>query len=531
MATPSWIGKRLGGRYLVEELLGRGGMSSVYKGTDPNLRRTVAIKVIHPHLSEDPQFVSRFEEEAAAVAQLKHPNIIQVFDFDNDEDTYYMVLEYIPGDTLQDYLEQIVVNGETIDSGRAREITAKVCDALEYAHQRGMIHRDIKPANIMITDANQVVLMDFGVAKMIGGKQHTATGAVVGTALYVSPEQVRGKDPDRRVDLYALGVTLFEMLSGKPPFEADSAMTTMMMHVNDPIPDIRELNSDVPDDLVAVIEKALQKDRDDRYSSAGDMAKALRAAKLEAPAKAAVGQTTVEPVVEEPEPVDPRGTVIEEPVMPESAPATVSDKAKAPPPTEPPEPQPAGPEPTPAAGGRRGVLAGGAAALIIVGCLVLGGGGYLLYRQFGGGLAAAVEPTPTTAPSETSAPPTATATEAPPTNTPEPTFTPSPSPPPEPYVLIEDISLEGNTYIVTYETFGYTEALPGMHVHFFFDTVPVSAAGVPGAGPWFVWGGPRPFDGYSTNNRPPGATQMCALVANPDHSITPETGNCVDLPE
>jgi serine/threonine-protein kinase len=500
-------------------------MSSVYKGNDPNLRRTVAIKVIHPHLSEDPQFVSRFEEEAAAVAQLKHPNIIQVFDFDNDDNTYYMVLEFVPGETLQEYLERIIAEGKTMDSTRAREIIAKVCDALEFAHHRGMIHRDIKPANIMITDTGQVVLMDFGVAKMIGGKQHTATGAVVGTALYVSPEQVRGKDPDRRVDLYALGVTLFEMLSGRPPFEADSAMTTMMMHVNDPIPEIRELNAEVPDDLVHVVEKALQKERDDRFATAADMAKALRGAKLEAPVKPDMGKTTVEPVVEE---VDQRGTVIEEPVMPTKPPETVRDKAKAPPPVPPGLP-PSGPEEAPQEGGRSGLLAGGAAALVIVGCIAVAGIGYLLYRQFGGGPAAAVEPTPT--PTETAAPPTATATEAPPTDTPEPTFTPSPSPPPEPYVLIGGISLSGTTYVVDYETFGYTEALPGMHIHFFFDTVPVANAGVPGAGPWYVWGGPRPFNGYTTSNKPAGASQLCALVANPNHSITPDTGNCFALPE
>jgi predicted Ser/Thr protein kinase len=521
MAKSELIGKKLSGRYEVTELLGRGGMSSVYAGNDPNLRRKVAIKVIHPHLSEDPQFISRFEEEAAAVAQLKHPNIIQVFDFNHDDETYYMVLEYVPGVTLQEHLEKIVGDGGTMGTAEAREIVAKVCDALEYAHQRGMIHRDIKPANIMITDAGQVILIDFGVAKMIGGKQHTATGAVVGTALYVSPEQVRGKEPDHRVDLYALGVTMFEMLSGKPPFEADSAMTTMMMHVNEPVPDIRELNPDVPDSLKDVIEKALAKERDDRYKSAADMAKALRSANLEAVADQ--GKTTVEPMLAPVPGGDIRGTVIEQPVVKEQGPATVRDVSPPPvPPAGPPAKQPA-------TGGRPGgLIAGGVAGIAVIGCLVLAVAGYFLYTQFGGALGAATEtPAPTDAPEPTA---TVEVIIAEQTDTPEPTLTPSPSPPPEPFVLITDIRLNGSTYLVDYETFGYTEMLPGQHVHFFYDTVPPSQAGSPGSGPWAVWGGPRPFDGYHTGNRPAAASQLCALVANPNHSIIMGTGNCFNLP-
>lgn len=521
MAKSELIGKKLSGRYEVTELLGRGGMSSVYAGNDPNLRRKVAIKVIHPHLSEDPQFISRFEEEAAAVAQLKHPNIIQVFDFNHDDETYYMVLEYVPGVTLQEHLEKIVGDGGTMGTAEAREIVAKVCDALEYAHQRGMIHRDIKPANIMITDAGQVILMDFGVAKMIGGKQHTATGAVVGTALYVSPEQVRGKEPDHRVDLYALGVTMFEMLSGKPPFEADSAMTTMMMHVNEPVPDIRELNPDVPDSLKDVIEKALAKERDDRYKSAADMAKALRSANLEAVADQ--GKTTVEPMLAPVPGGDIRGTVIEQPVVKEQGPATVRDVSPPPvPPAGPPAKQPA-------TGGRPGgLIAGGVAGIAVIGCLVLAVAGYFLYTQFGGALGAATEtPAPTDTPEPTA---TVEVIIAEQTDTPEPTLTPSPSPPPEPFVLITDIRLNGSTYLVDYETFGYTEMLPGQHIHFFYDTVPPSQAGSPGSGPWAVWGGPRPFDGYHTGNRPAAASQLCALVANPNHSIIMGTGNCFNLP-
>ncbi len=322
MSQPSWIGQKLGGRYEIEELVGRGGMSAVYKGTDPNLRRTVAIKLIHPHLSEDSQFVSRFEQEAAAVAQLKHPNVIQVFDFDNDEDTYYMILEFIPGETLHERLKRLGAASQRLSPEEAIEITAGICDALDYAHKRGMIHRDVKPANIMLSMQGQAILMDFGIAKIIGGKEHTATGAVVGTALYMSPEQAKGELPDARVDVYALGVTLYEMLAGRPPFEADSAMTLLMMHVNDPVPDLLEINPNVPSELIELVGKALAKDREERFQTAGDFASALRsidlqkvegkviaATAIEEPSSEDFAPTTIEPI-EQPEaaapPVDPR---------------------------------------------------------------------------------------------------------------------------------------------------------------------------------------------------------------------------------
>ena len=179
MAEPSWIGRKLNNRYEIEALLGAGGMSSVFRANDPNLRRAVAIKLIHPHLSSDPQFVSRFEEEAVSVAQLRHPNIIQVHDFSHDGDTYYMVLEFVPGETLEERMKRLNASGRRLSTKDAVEIIASICDALEYAHKRGMFHRDIKPANIMLNLQGQSILMDFGIAKIVGGKQHTVTGAVV----------------------------------------------------------------------------------------------------------------------------------------------------------------------------------------------------------------------------------------------------------------------------------------------------------------------------------------------------------------
>jgi eukaryotic-like serine/threonine-protein kinase len=240
------------------------------------LKRVVAIKMIHAHLSDQHDFVRRFEEEAAAVAQLRHSNIVQVYDFNHDEGMYYIVLEFVPGETLQDRLKRLNKSGRSIPIEDGLRYMAQVCDAVDYAHERGMIHRDIKPANIMLSVYQTAVLMDFGIAKMMGGQQHTATGAVVGTAMYMSPEQIQGERLDERTDIYSLGVTLFEMIGGRPPFEADSAMTLMMMHINDPIPDIRQLKPDVPEDVVAILNMALAKKRANRYSSAAAMEQDLR---------------------------------------------------------------------------------------------------------------------------------------------------------------------------------------------------------------------------------------------------------------
>ncbi len=302
MSRPNWIGQTLGGRYKIESLLGQGGMSAVYQGTDPNLRRTVAIKLIHGHLTGDPEFVRRFETEAAAVAQLRHPNIIQVYDFNHDDGTYYMVLEYLPGETLHSRLRRLGQSGQALPAPEALAIATSIAEAIDYAHKRGLLHRDIKPANIMLNPSGDAVLMDFGVAKILGGASHTATGAVVGTAQYISPEQVLGQQPTERSDIYSLGVTLFEMIVGRAPFEADSAMTLMLKHVNEPVPNIKDLKPETPAGLVAVVERAMAKYPAQRYQSAGEMAQALRAVQraLEAdaarpteriPTRSAVGPT------------------------------------------------------------------------------------------------------------------------------------------------------------------------------------------------------------------------------------------------
>ncbi len=171
MSRPSLMtGQTLGGRYRIDELLGQGGMSSVYKAYDPNLKRVVAVKMIHSHLASDPKFVSRFEEEAAAVAQLRHPHIVQVFDFNHDEDLYYMVQEFVPGETLQERLRRLHRTGRELPLEQAVAYTRHIAQAAGYAHRRGLIHRDIKPANIMIDVHDQAILMDFGIVKIVGAR-------------------------------------------------------------------------------------------------------------------------------------------------------------------------------------------------------------------------------------------------------------------------------------------------------------------------------------------------------------------------
>ena len=273
---PSWIGRSLNGRYQIESILGRGGMSSVYRAQDPNLRRKVAVKIIHQHLTDNPEFIQRFEQEAALVAQLRHTNIVQVHDFNHDGDVYYMVLEYVAGETLARKLEALNSVGLRLPLADIVRIMATICDAVDYAHQRRMIHRDLKPANVMINLLGEAVLMDFGIAKIMGGQPHTATGAAMGTAAYMSPEQVQGDKADHRADIYSLGIIMYEMLGGETPFHGDSTYQVMLQHVNEPVPDIRLIDTNVPGSLAAILEKALAKDPDDRYQTAAAMADALR---------------------------------------------------------------------------------------------------------------------------------------------------------------------------------------------------------------------------------------------------------------
>ena len=539
MDQPTWIGRSLNGRYKISALLGQGGMSAVYKASDPNLKRVVAIKLIHPHLSTDPDFIYRFKKEAAAVAAFRHPNIVQVYDFNVDGEVYYMVLEYIPGETLQERLKELKSSNQKMPIEQAIKIVIDICNAMGYAHKHGMIHRDIKPANIMLDVHGQAILMDFGIVKILDDETHTVTGAVVGTARYMSPEVIRSEVPDERSDIYSLGVTFFEMLNGNPPFNADSAMSLMMRHLNDPVPDLRNLRPDVPPELVAIINKSLEKDRARRYRSADDMAADLRRvlARLEAGAVAPSLPAAEEAATEidvAPIPLNRTDELSLAEKTPYASPRMVEETVESPAQEHTASVPPASLESRQAesssqrAGFSPALLFGGGGIVLL---LLLLAGWYFLNN----GLAARGEPTPTmtetSPPTETEAAVLIANTEAP-TVTATPTLEPTATNTLPPlYVRINDITInQSNSYVVEYETFGYTEVLPGQHVHFFFDTVPVEEAGSPGPGNWYLYGGPRPFDKYRVSDRPQGATQMCALVANPNHTIIPQTGNCFDLP-
>lgn len=271
-----WEERILGERYQIETLLGRGGMSSVYRAHDANLQRKVAIKMIHPHLTHNPEFVKRFEQEAASVAQLRHNHIVQVYDFRHEAGTYFMVMEFVSGESLAQKLRDLNEASMRLPLHRTLKILNKMAEAAHYAHQEQMIHRDIKPANMMIRDDGEPMLMDFGIAKLVGGQSHTGAGTAMGTAAYMSPEQVRGERSDYRSDIYALGITMFEMVRGETPYEGDSTFQVMLKHVNEPIPNIRSLDASFPQDVADILSRALEKDPNQRFQSAGDMAMALQ---------------------------------------------------------------------------------------------------------------------------------------------------------------------------------------------------------------------------------------------------------------
>jgi serine/threonine-protein kinase len=270
------------GKYRVLEPLGSGGMARVYRAYHPQLDRFVAVKVLRSDLVEDESFLTRFRREAQAVAALRHPNIIQVHDFDVDDDIYFMVMELLDGDTLHTRLNDYRVRNEPMPWGEMVRILLDVLDGLAYAHQEGMVHRDIKPANVLLTRRGQAVLADFGIAQIVGGTRHTVSGALLGTLNYMAPEQGLEGISDVRSDLYSLGVVFYEMMTRRPPFAADTPLAILLKHVNDPLLLPRELNPAIPVPLERIVLRALVKDRNGRFQSALEMAEALKESAAEA---------------------------------------------------------------------------------------------------------------------------------------------------------------------------------------------------------------------------------------------------------
>jgi formylglycine-generating enzyme required for sulfatase activity/predicted Ser/Thr protein kinase len=268
------------GKYKIIEEVGRGGFAAVYKAVDTTLDRTVALKVLAPHLLWDPTFVQRFQREAKVAANLDHPHIVTIYEVSQIEGVYFIAMQFLEGRTVSQILE---AEGPWAVS-RVQGVIEQMASALDYAHARGFVHRDIKPSNVIVANDGRATLTDFGLVKAGEGTKLSTTGVVFGTPEYMSPEQAEGKELDARSDVYSLGVVLFEMLAGQAPFVADTTPAVMYKHVHEP-PPLDELPSDLPQGVVAVVEKALAKKREERYQSAGEMSAALQKALSEAVAE------------------------------------------------------------------------------------------------------------------------------------------------------------------------------------------------------------------------------------------------------
>ena len=263
--------KILNDRYELEQKIGEGGMARVYRGRDLRLNRQVAIKVLHSHYASDTNFLQRFHHEAQAAANLRHPNIVDVYDVGQDADTHYIVMEYVAGSDLKALLmrngalpiEQAVYVGECVANG------------LDAAHRIGMVHRDIKPQNIIVGEQGQVKITDFGIAKSSLSTALTETGVTFGTADYISPEQARGQTATPRSDIYSLGVTLYETLTNRLPFSGDSSIAVAMQHVSADPPPPRMYNPRIPPQLESLVLRALSKEPDGRPTTARDFARQL----------------------------------------------------------------------------------------------------------------------------------------------------------------------------------------------------------------------------------------------------------------
>ena len=291
---PHLKGLRLADRYVLEEQLASGGMGSLWIARDEVLGRQVAVKVLHDHLAEDQALLERFRLEAVAAARLSHPAVVRVFDTGIDEGVCYIVMELVDGETLRD-----LVAGGALPAGEAVSILRGVLQALAHAHREGVIHRDVKPANILVGRDGLVKLADFGIAKAAFARRDvTTTGDMLGTSRYLSPEQVTGDPVDHRSDLYSSGVVLYELLTGRPPFEADSHIATATMRLTkDPAPP-RSLKPGISRQLDAAVMRSLARDPDERFQTADEMSAALDHA------TPVVGRTREERTEEHP-PVEP----------------------------------------------------------------------------------------------------------------------------------------------------------------------------------------------------------------------------------
>lgn len=438
------IGRRVG-PYEIRSIIGRGGMATVYRAYQASLNRDVAIKLLPPFMAQDEHFVARFRQEALAAGALSHPNILRIYDADTYQGQHYIVMDYVTGGTLSDRMQR-----GPMPPDQAADIVAQIADALDHAHRRGVVHRDIKPSNILLDEEGRPLLADFGIAQaMTSGPRLTQTNTSVGTPEYMSPEQSEGLRVDGRSDLYSLGIALYQMLTGRVPFQGNTPVATLYQVVHQPPPPIRMIAPGVPEYLESIVMRALAKNPDARFQTGKEMAQALRQRRIVAPS-----------------PVDPAHA--ETRLIGAPAPLQAPAAQHAPPQgyTAPPsytpyppqggrgqpyvQPAPPVPQPAPAPVPRKRSSTGLIIALVVV-VLALGGALAFLLTRGGGtagnGSAEAVAPQPaTTEVAALVAPPTPAATPTPIvtvverviTATPEPTETPVP-PTQTPFIVVVTI--------------------------------------------------------------------------------------------
>ena len=271
------IGELLAGRYELQDVAGSGGMSSVYRARDTVLERTVAIKILHEHYSDDPEYVERFRREARALAQLNHPNIVTVIDRGEFEGRQFIVFEHVEGENLKELVDR---EGQ-VPVDRALALVHQVARGLAFAHDHGVIHRDVKPHNVLIDEDGVAKVTDFGIARSLEPADGlTETGTLLGTSEYIAPEQASGAQVDERSDQYSLAVVLYELLTGEPPYTGDNFMAVAMKHIQQPVPSVRDVRPDVAPRIDAIVARAMAKRPDDRFPSTEAMMAALEAARV-----------------------------------------------------------------------------------------------------------------------------------------------------------------------------------------------------------------------------------------------------------
>ncbi|HET7856387.1 MAG TPA: protein kinase [Gaiellaceae bacterium] len=284
------VGELIAGRYELEQLVGAGGMSSVFRAHDSLLERTVALKILHEQFSRDEDYVERFRREARSVAQLAHPNIVTVIDRGEQDGRQFIVFEYVDGANLKERCR-----GGALPLDEVLDVAIQTARALAFAHDRGIVHRDVKPQNVLLDDEGQAKVTDFGIARSLDVQGVTQTGTVLGTSDYIAPEQARGERVSPKTDIYSLGAVLYELLTGEVPYPGDNFVAIAMRHVHDPVPSVLDRRPDCPSRLDSVVRRAMAKDPDERFESMNDLLGELEACRAELAGRSDDGATFILP--------------------------------------------------------------------------------------------------------------------------------------------------------------------------------------------------------------------------------------------